>query len=225
MSQEEIDVNTAESTATDSSPETNTSETSQELVQTQENTNEENITKDFSSNFVPYDRFKEKNEEAKRLKEELERIQLQQQQPQTQQQQNSNLDQEQVVKEQLKRMGFISKDELEMAEADRKLDTTLEKLESKYDGKDGSPKFKRSEVLQHARDNMIGNLETAYRDKYQTQLLDLAVKRALGKTPGTKSEVSDGSGSATAGTSNGDLKSAVAKGDEDALMTFIKRQI
>jgi hypothetical protein len=225
MTEETKDVQNVETTTTDSSSEQNTSENSQETAQPQENTNEANITKDFSSNFVPYDRFKEKNEEAKKLKEELDRLQQERQLTQTQQQQNQTIDQEQVVKEQLKKLGFVSKEELQEVEADRQLSNTLEKLESKYDGKDGAPKFKRSEILKYARDNMIGDIEAAYKLKHQVELTDIAIKRALGKVPGVKSEVSDGSGSATAGTSNNDLKAAIEKGDKGALTTYIKRQL
>jgi hypothetical protein len=55
--------------------------------------------------------------------------------------------------------------------------------------------------------------------------MDFAIKQALGKTKGVKSEVSDGSGSQEVGTTQGDLKEAALSGDSDAMATLIKRAI
>jgi hypothetical protein len=54
--------------------------------------------------------------------------------------------------------------------------------------------------------------------------MDWHIKQAIAKSGGTKSEASDGSGSSqAAGTSDQDLKTAIAAGDKQALRSFLKR--
>ena len=136
---------------------------------------------------------------------------------------------EAVIKQEFSRiakeLGFVSKEDLARQEADKALQDQVKALQSKYDGKDGRPKFKYEDVLDYAEKNLIGNLEIAYQQKHQAELIDFAVKTALGKTKGVKSEVSDGSGSQEVGTTQGDLKEAALSGDSEARMALIKRAL
>jgi len=136
---------------------------------------------------------------------------------------------EEVVKQQLdkllKDMGYVSKSDLEQKEADRQVAETMKSLESKYDGKNGLPKFDRSSVLEFAKENLIGNLEVAYKQMNEAAIMDARIKEALGKTKGVKSEVSDGSGSTNVGTTDDDLRSAAMQGDAEAKRLLIKRAI
>lgn len=190
-------------------------------TETPESTEETKVSKS-----IPYERFAEINSKNKLLEEKLAKIeaQLTQNRPQPQvdvaQQQ-----QEAAIREQLKKMGFISQDEIKQMEEDRKLDSRLTSLESKYSGSDGKPKFSRIEVLEYARDHQIGDPEAAYKLMNHDALMDYAIKQATGKIKPVKSETSDGSGSSQAGTTNSDLLSAVQKGDKDSLRSFIKRML
>jgi len=202
----------AETTAEASSAENKTE------VATQEATPE----KRQPTKVVPYDRF----ESVVKNKQELER---QLAELRTNRGTAPAGDQEQVIKQQLDRylsdMGYVKKEVLEEKEADRQLEDNIKSLSQKYDGKDGRPKFEREKALQYAADNLIGNLEVAYKQMHEAELLDYAIKQATGRIKPTKTEVSDGSGSSQIGETQNDLLSSARSGDEDALRTLIKRAI
>jgi len=209
---------------TEASSAENQPEDTQEVQTDQSETTEEKKVSDA----VPYERFAEINSKNKALEEEINKIKesLQSRQepqapatPETLAQKQ----QEALVREQLKKMGFVSKDEIQQIEADRELDSKLSSLEAKYNGKDGKPKFTRREVLEYARDNQIGDVEGAYKLMNYDQFLSLAAKQASSTNKPVKSETSDGSGSNEAGTTNQDLLSAVKKGDKSSLKSLIKR--
>jgi hypothetical protein len=207
-------IENAEPTAETSSVENETAE-----VETEAKAEEE--TK--ASKTVPYERFAEVNNNYKKMEARLAEIEAKREETKV-------VDpQEQVVKTQLdkylKEMGYVSKEDLARQDADKALQDQVKNLQSKYDGKDGKPKFKYEDVLDYAEQNLIGNLEIAYKQKHEAELMDFAIKQALGKTKGVKSEVSDGSGSQEVGTTQGDLKEAALSGDEDARRTLIKRAI
>lgn len=219
--------NQAETTAEAPSAENETIEMNQEQP------SEANTAQDDSMNevkTVPYDRFAEviqsKNELSQRLSELEKRIELSQQAPQAQIPPNPE---EQVVKQQLdkylKEMGYVSKQELEEKEADQKLEQKIESLSSKYNGKDGRPKFDRSKVLNYAADHLIGDIEVAYEQLNKAALIDYEVKQAIAKSRGVKTEISDGSGSANVGTTQDDLYKAASSGDGSAFRTLIKRAL
>ena len=226
------DVNTE---TTETSSVENTAEVSQESQTDQSGSSEDKKV----SESVPYERFSEINNKNKALSEEKLRLEGElkalrearnYQPPQPQSQQDlAQQQQEQLIREQLKKMGFMDQTEVEaklkQIEEDQKLDNTMRQLEMKYSGKDGRPQFRRREILQYAKDNQIGNLEAAYKLKYQAELIDHAIKTATGKTKPVKSESSDGSGSQNAGTTDKDLVAAAKKGDRDSLRSFIKRLI
>lgn len=220
----QIDAQQAEETAETSSVENQTEETTQDASQ-----EDSNQTSDKS---IPYDRFQEVINSKNELKKEIEALKQQMAGFQTKKEENPSAPsnpQEEVVKQQLdkylKELGYVSKQELEQKEADRQLETHIESLSKKYDGKDGRPKFDKSKVLEYAQSNLIGNLEIAYKQMNEAALLDFAIKQAMGKTKGVKTEVSDGSGSAQVGTTQGDLIQAANSGDKDALATLIKRAL
>jgi hypothetical protein len=132
-----------------------------------------------------------------------------------------------AIKEQLKRLGFVTREEQEAElarrEEDARVDRELSSLEGKYDGKDGRPKFDRTKVLDYAIKNGIGNAEVAYKAMYESALTDWAIKHAMEKTRGTQSEGSDGSGSQEVGTTTEDLKAGIRQGDRSSLRSFIRR--
>lgn len=202
----------AETTAEASSAENKTE------VATQEATPE----KRQPTKVVPYDRFESVVKTKQQLEAELAELRANRgtEQP---------FNQEQVIKQQLDKylsdMGYVKKEVLEEKEADRKLEESIKSLSQKYDGKDGRPKFDREKALQYAADNLIGNLEVAYKQMHEAELLDYAIKQATGRIKPTKTEVSDGSGSSQIGETQNDLLSSAKAGDEDAMRTLIKRAI
>lgn len=223
---EELDVNQAETTAEAPSAETQTTETTQETTEPQENS-------DVQPKTVPYERLKEVIESRKSLESKISQLEEQIKSFKPADPEKPTNPQEELVKEQLKKymdeMGYVSKAELEaqekQKEADRQLEQNISTLSQKYDGKDGRPKFVKTKVLEYAAQNLIGNLEVAYKQMHETELLDVAIKEALGKSKGVKTEVSDGSGSSQVGTTQDDLMSAARSGDSDAIKTLIKRAI
>jgi regulator of replication initiation timing len=220
------DVNAAE-TETASVP-SDTNETTQESSESPDQT-EEQSTEETKS--VPYSRFKEINDQAKQREQEVAQLRAEMEQLKTQSQANPEQKtdpQIEQVKQQLKQLGFVTREEqdaeLRRREQDAQLATELSRLGNLYDGKDGRPKFDKQKVVDYALKNNIGNVETAYKALHEKQLLDWHIKNATSKTAGVKTEASDGSGSSQVGISNSDLKSEIGKGNKDALHTLLKRQ-
>lgn len=219
MADEAQDVTVAEETASESSTEVQTGET-QEV---QDNASTED------TKTVPYDRFREVIESRKELENKIAELESKVSTFTPKAPETPRDPQEEVVKQQLdkylKELGYVSKQELEQKEADKQLSDTISTLESKYDGKSGLPKFERSRVLKFAQDHLIGDLELAYRSMNEAAIMDARIKEALGKTKGTRSEVSDGSGSSNIGTTDDDLRSAATRGDKEAMKLLIKRSL
>ncbi len=226
MNEDTTDVNTETTEA--SSAENQTVETSVESSDQSTDTKDSKV-----SEAVPYERFTEINSKNKALEKEIKEIKesIAQQkasapvEPKTQVQRN----QEALVKEQLKKMGFTSSEDVDarfkQLEADNKLSNELKSLEGKYDGSDGRPKFGRKEVLEYARDHQIGDVESAYKLMNYDQLLSHSAKHASDTNKPVKSETSDGSGSSQAGTTNKDLLGGIKRGDKSSLNSFIKRMM
>jgi len=207
--------------------ETDTSDISSNENETAQDSKESSSAEgtDESEKSVPYSRFREVNEKAKRAEEleirvkELEgKVAPKEADPQKEQ-----------IKEALRpildELGYVSKEALERDKEDEFVKSELTRLEDKYNGKDGRPKFDRNEVVKFAMSKKIGDLETAYEKKHFQELINWHVKDAIAKSKGIKTESSDGSGSSESGVTNDDLKNAVAKGDKNALRTYIKRII
>lgn len=169
---------------------------------------------------VPYSRFKEVNDRVKQMEAQLEAINNNAPKPEV----NPQAEQ---IKAQLKEMGFVSKEEVETElrrqKEDAVLASELAQLEQRYDGKDGRPKFAREKIVQFALDKQIGDLEAAYKLMNEKALIDHAIKSAVSKTGGVKSEASDGSSTAEAGTTDADLREAIGKGDKAAQRMLLKR--
>lgn len=223
MTEEVTDVTQVEETTEASSAENQTDETIQEGTQDDS---------ESTSKTVPYERLQEVINSKNELKGEIDRLRAefaQIQQNKVEKPTDPPNPQEETIKQQLdkylKELGYVSKQELEQKEADRQLEQSINTLANKYNGKDGKPKFEKAKVLEFAQQNLIGNLEVAYKQMHEAELIDFAVKQALGKTKGVKSESSDGSGSTQIGTTQSDLVHAAQEGDSDALSTLIKRAL
>lgn len=72
------------------------------------------------------------------------------------------------------------KDEIQGMEARMILDSEKMRLESSYNGSDGRPKYDHESVMKHARQTGIYNPEAAYKNLYEAELLDWAIKNAQG---------------------------------------------
>lgn len=218
---EEQDVIQAETTAEAPSAENETVETTQDAGQEDSET---------TSKTVPYDRFQEVISSKNELKKEIDALKAQFGEIQAAKTPASPPNpQEEVVKQQLdkylKDMGYVNKAELEQKEADQQLQNNIKALAEKYNGKDGRPKFDKSKAIEYAQQHLIGDLEIAYKQMHEAELMDYNFKVMLGKTKAVKTETSDGSGSADFGTSSSDLMNAAARGDKDAMAALIKRAI
>lgn len=201
-------------TATSGGEETTGSETTSEST-TEDATPTEN---------VPYSRFKEVIEERNALRQKV----GQGQETQTPQPSAAN-PQLETVKQQLKELGFVTKEEqeaeLRRQQEDIRVESQLNNLAEKYNGKDGRPKFDREKVLEYAINHQIADVEAAYKQLNEAKIIDWHVKQALAGKKSVKTESSDGSGSAQSGVSDEDLKSEVSKGNKSALSAYLKRRI
>lgn len=219
MEDTQQDVTPAEETAPDSSPVDQTTTT--DAVET--------APVEDKAQTVPYERFREVNEQAKRAQELEKRLADLEARQQPQPEVNSE---EEAVKEYVKSLGFVSAEEAEAKfqatlrerEAETQLRQEVTDLSRRYDGKNGLPKFDKDAVLDYAKqNNMFGPLEQTYKVMHEKAWIDWNVQQAIQKSKGVQSEGSDGSGSAQVGTTNDDLRSAAMRGDKNALNTFIKR--
>lgn len=183
---------------------------------------------------VPYDRFSQVNAERSEYKQTLAQVQQElaalrqaQQQALAPQADPAQVQEKEVIKQQLapllEEMGYVSKAELQRREADVRLEQTLSSLESKYSGKDGSPKFERQAVINYAVANGINNPEAAYKLMNMDALMNSVAQKAVMNSRGIKTEGSNGSGVQNVGTTNDDLKQAIAKGDSSAKSLLFKR--
>jgi hypothetical protein len=181
---------------------------------------------------VPYSRFKEVNDKMKtyetRFKEYEDRLT---QMGQTNKPVTPEDQQAEAVKQTLKNYGFLSKDEFDKAlnereqrlREDAQVQQELSRLETRYDGKNGLPKFDRRKVVEFAIDRRIADPEVAYKTLYEKEYLNWHIQNAANKSQGVKTETSDGSGGKPGGASTKDLYEAATKGDNTAFDTLIKR--
>lgn len=206
------DVTPAETTAPESSTENETTTT--EAVETAP-------VEDAKADSVP-----EQNrwaERARKAEKELEALRKEREAA-NQPQPDPNQD---AVKAQLKALGFITKEEqeaeLRRRDEDARVERELDSLSTRYDGRDGRPKFDKTKVLEYAVENGIANAEVAYKAMNEKALTDWAIQQAVTKTRGVKTEGSDGSGSTQVGVTTEDLKEGIRKGDRSSLRTLIRR--
>jgi len=77
----------------------------------------------------------------------------------------------------LKDSGVVTKEDLRMLQDRMYLEREHDRLKSKYDGSDGTPKYIPDEVEDYARTKYFGgNLEAAYKDMYHDELVDAEVR-------------------------------------------------
>jgi hypothetical protein len=209
--------------STTSTVETDTSDISSNEKQTDQVTEESTSADDTegtdtgSENYkIRLEKFRQQRDEARAEVEELKRGVNQPKEANPQKEQIKE-----VLKPILDELGYVSKEALERDKEDEFVKGELARLEQKYDGKDGRPKFDRNAVVKFAMQKKIGDIETAYEKLHFQELINWHVKETIAKSKGLRTESSDGSG--TSGISNDDLKEAAAKGDKSALHTFLKR--
>ena len=164
---------------------------------TVENEKPENQTVDPSDKLTPeHPRFKEVLNRAKTAEEKT--AQLEQQLAQLQEQiaerqertgEVSFTDEEEKALERiakgLEKRGFAKMEQVKETSFQTKLERQLEKMNEKYDGSNGLPKFVADEVFAYAkRKGLTDDLEGAYRLMHYDTILDAeARKRSSGPKP------------------------------------------
>jgi len=181
---------------------------------------------------VPYSRFKEVNERSKQYEAKLKEVEDRLAAMDKRTTPPTNVDpQEQQVKTMLNQYGYLSRDEFQ-AELDKReqrlredtqVAQELARLEQKYDGKNGLPKFDRQKVVNFALERRLADPEVAYKTLFEKEYLNWHIQHAGDKSKGVKTESSDGSGASSAGPANEDLMSEAMNGDDQAFNTLIKR--
>jgi len=225
-----IAVNTTEAPVTESAPvETSTVDTSVESSEktlitdkveqgTDLATQEEKISK-----HVPYDVFREKNEEAKKYKAELAELKAKQEESERlstmtpeQQYQEEQLE---VAKQTLQKLGFVTKEEQEKMAQEQKAANMFiaecNRLEGKHDGSDGMPKFVATEMAEYMDElaksgQYISDPETAYKLKYLDQIAETKAKQ---QRSSTFSEKQQGGMNQVNDTRSSELEAASKTGD------------
>jgi hypothetical protein len=208
---------TTEAPVTESAPvETSTETTSQEPSEKTLTTEEgvQDSTKAVpEAKVIPYERFTEVNEKAKKYEAELAELKAKQEEadrlaamtPDEQAQQQ----QLEVAKETLKKLGFVTKEEqqkiMQEEKAANMFISECNRLEGKYDGKDGMPKFVATEVAEYMDElaksgQFVSDPETAYKLKNLDQIVEIKAKQQRSSTysekqQGGMNEVNDTRGS------------------------------
>ena len=150
---------------------------------------------------IPYERFTEVNEKAKKYEAELAELRRQQEEAQrlatmspdelAQQQQLE------VAKETLKKLGFVTKEEqeriLQEEKAANMFISECNRLEGKYDGKDGMPKFVATEIAAYMDElaqqgQYVSDPETAYKLKNLDQIAEAKAKQQRSSTYSEKQQ-------------------------------------
>lgn len=228
MEENTIAVNTTtEAPVTESAPvETSTVDNSIESSEKTEISNGESqdSTQAISeTKSIPYDRFAEVNEKAKKYEAELAELKAQQEEserlasmtPDEQAQQQ----QLEVAKETLKKLGFVTKEEQQkMAQEEKAANMFISecnRLEGKYDGSDGMPKFVATEVAGYMDElaktgQFISDPETAYKLKNLDQIAEAKAKQ---QRSSTYSEKQQGGMNQVNDTRSSELEAAAKTGD------------
>ena len=228
MEENSMAVNTTtEASVTESAPvETSTVDTSQESSEKTLTTEEgvQDSTKAVpEAKSIPYDRFAEVNEKAKKYEAELAELKAKQEEAErlaamspdelAQQQQLE------VAKETLKKLGFVTKDEqqkiMQEEKAANMFISECNRLEGKYDGSDGMPKFVATEVAVYMDElaktgQFISDPETAYKLKHLDQIAEIKAKQ---QRSSTYSEKQQGGMNQVNDTRGSELEAASRTGD------------
>lgn len=239
---EENDVNTQAETSTDtgSSPseETPAVETQTDNA-TQDNSGDE--TQAAGDKTVPYDRFKEVNDNFRQTQAELRAMREQQQQiaqglqqqqlannPQLQQQQQAEEQLMQMMEKVAPKLGFVRQEDVQKQQQMNEIRMEHERLANKFNGKDGLPKYNAQEVIDFAISMGMQNakgLEHAYNMMHSAEITQAQINKAMQQSRGVQSERSNGTGSANAGVTDEDLKKAAMEGDQNATHLLLKRRL
>ena len=172
---------------------------------------------------IPYDRFAEVNEKAKKYEAELAELKAKQEEserlasmtPDEQAQQQ----QLEVAKETLKKLGFVTKEEQQkMAQEEKAANMFISecnRLEGKYDGSDGMPKFVATEVAGYMDElaktgQFVSDPETAYKLKNLDQIAEAKAKQ---QRSSTYSEKQQGGMNQVNDTRSSELEAATRTGD------------
>lgn len=99
----------------------------------------------------------------------------------------------QRAKKRLKDAGFITKDDFQQLQDSLVLQREYDKLQAKYDGSDGRPKFDPVEVEDYMKRSGNYNPEDAYTALYHEELVNAAKREAVKSSQGTYSESPDAS--------------------------------
>ena len=206
MEENTIAVNTTtEAPVTDSAPvETSTVDTSIESSEKTEITEGEvqDSTKAVAeAKVIPYERFTEVNEKAKKYEAEL--TELRAQQEEAERLANMSPDEQalqqqlEVAKETLKQLGVVTKEEqqkiMQEEKAANMFVSECNRLEGKYDGSDGMPKFVATEVAGYMDElaktgQFISDPETAYKLKHLDQIAEIKAKQQRSSTYSEKQQ-------------------------------------
>jgi hypothetical protein len=133
-----------------------------------------------------------------------------------------------LIKEMAPELGFVSKQEIQQQEQMKAVDSEQVRLEGKYNGADGLPKYEKQAVLNYAIEMGMTSpkgLEIAYKQMHEAEIMNARVQRALAQSRGIQSETSNGTGSANTGVSESDLKKAAEAGDSNATHLILKRRL
>lgn len=233
----QTDVNTQTDTSTGDAS-SNVEQTPAATESQEQNTTEngENTGSQTAGNkTVPYDRFKEVNDNFRQTQEELKAIKDQQAQiaQRLQPQQPTEVVQAKeqlkgLIKELAPELGFVSKEEVQAQQAVNEVRTEHDRLAAKYNGKDGLPKYDSQAVTDYAISLGMTNakgLEIAYKQMHEAEIMNARIQKALGQTRGVQTETSNGTGSANTGVTNDDLKKAAQEGDQGAVHTLLLRRL
>lgn len=131
-----------------------------------------------------------------------------------------------ILKPIIDELGYVSKEEQIQREQEQKAANMFisecNRLEGKYDGKDGSPAFKAEEIAAYmdelaAKGQVISDPETAYRLKNYDAIVDAAAKA---QRSSTYSEKQQGGMNQVDDTRNSELEAAAKTGD---YASFLKK--
>lgn len=226
-------VETTETPVTESAPvEEVTVDTSEESSEKTSNTQEGTQSTDspVKNQSIPYDRFSEVNEKAKKYEAELKELRAKQEEAErlANLSPDERVQQEQleVAKETLKKLGFVTREEqqkiMQEEKAANMFVSECNRLEGKYNGKDGFPAFKAREVAAYMDElaqtgQFVSDPETAYKLKYLDQI---AEAKAKSQRSSTYSEKQQGGMNQVDDQRQSELEASQKTGD---FATFLKK--
>jgi len=205
MEENSMAVNTTEASVTESAPvETSTDTTpieSSEKTEITEGEVQDSTKIAPEAKVIPYERFTEVNEKAKKYEAELAELRQKQEEAQRlaamtpdEQAQQQQLE---VAKETLKKLGFVTKEEqqkiMQEEKAANMFISECNRLEGKYDGKDGMPKFVATEVAEYMDElaktgQYVSDPETAYKLKNLDQIAEAKARQQRSSTYSEKQQ-------------------------------------